>query len=632
MKPDKLTVREIFERERRYTIPLYQRSYVWTRENQWAPLWEDIARQAEHCYENPYSENQKTHFLGAIVLNVIKIVGRSLPRSEVIDGQQRLTTLQIFLAALRDYAGPLDDHTSSALRRLTSNPDRPDGSEEALKVWPTNADRHLFTQIMCLGSPASVHEAFAPIERPQNLPRMAEAYLFFHECIRDFVEEKGDDAATMVDRLYAIMHALRTALQFVIIELEDSDDPQVIFETLNARGQPLLPSDLIRNYVFLQASSEHEDQVDELYNKYWRPFDDHRLDSADDSGENRFWHIQERQGRLIRPRIDLFMFHFLVMTTELEIAIGNLFKEFRNWHANSAQKIPALLGDIQNASTLFSRLVSPEGSKPIDKFAVRLKSLDTSTVYPLLLYLMGLKSDRLPQKDFDTIIHDLESYLIRRFICNLTTKNYNRFFLSLLQKVRRAANKGESIALAAREELLRSDDATAVWPSDAQFRHGWLNQPVYVKSRLDRCSMVLRALEEGLRTDRTEGISLRSELSVEHLMPRNGRTRHYPYADDIEFKDGETREQARERFIHTLGNLTLLTQKLNASIGNGKFTKKRQSIVADSDLRLNAWLRNDDRTQWTEKDIQDRGSDLFEIALKLWPKPTSTKTMASEPA
>lgn len=104
MKPDKLTVDEIFQRERRYTIPLYQRSYVWNREEQWEPLWEDIQKQAQACIIDPQAQSHKTHFLGAIVLNVSQIVGRALPRSEVIDGQQRLTTLQLFLAALRDYA------------------------------------------------------------------------------------------------------------------------------------------------------------------------------------------------------------------------------------------------------------------------------------------------------------------------------------------------------------------------------------------------------------------------------------------------------------------------------------------------------------------------------------------------
>jgi hypothetical protein len=107
MKPDKLTVHDLFQKERRYVVPLYQRSYVWTREDQWEPLWEDIERQAEACLEAENHVARRSHFLGAIVLNVAKIVGSSVARSEIIDGQQRLTTLQLFLAALRDYAAEI---------------------------------------------------------------------------------------------------------------------------------------------------------------------------------------------------------------------------------------------------------------------------------------------------------------------------------------------------------------------------------------------------------------------------------------------------------------------------------------------------------------------------------------------
>src|SRR5947207_9275405 len=98
MRPDKLSVHDLFQKERRYVVPLYQRAYVWNREEQWEPLWEDIERQAEACITAENGVARRSHFLGAIVLNVAKIVGNSVARSEIIDGQQRLTTLQVFLA------------------------------------------------------------------------------------------------------------------------------------------------------------------------------------------------------------------------------------------------------------------------------------------------------------------------------------------------------------------------------------------------------------------------------------------------------------------------------------------------------------------------------------------------------
>src|ERR1700730_1462220 len=140
MKPDKLTIHDLFQRERRYVVPLYQRSYVWTREDQWEPLWEDIERQAMRCLAAENHVARRSHFLGAIVLNVAKIVGSSVARSEIIDGQQRLTTLQLFLAALRDYAAELGSSHASKLARLTINEDEKPDSEGSFKVWPTNAD------------------------------------------------------------------------------------------------------------------------------------------------------------------------------------------------------------------------------------------------------------------------------------------------------------------------------------------------------------------------------------------------------------------------------------------------------------------------------------------------------------
>jgi uncharacterized protein with ParB-like and HNH nuclease domain len=140
MKPDKLTVHDLFQKERRYVVPLYQRSYIWTRENQWEPLWEDIERQAEGCLEAENNVAPRSHFLGAVVLNVAKIVGSSVARSEIIDGQQRLTTLQLFLAALRDYATEIGSSQKNKLARLTINEDEKPDSEGSFKVWPTNAD------------------------------------------------------------------------------------------------------------------------------------------------------------------------------------------------------------------------------------------------------------------------------------------------------------------------------------------------------------------------------------------------------------------------------------------------------------------------------------------------------------
>ena len=621
MKPDKLSVHEIFERERRYVVPLYQRSYVWTREEQWEPLWEDIQRQAEAALEDPYNQNGKTHFLGAVVLNVNKIVGRHMPRSEIIDGQQRLTTLQILLAALRDYSALSSSEPDGTFDRLTRNPVRDEQSIERFKVWPTNADRETFQAVMTVGSPEALAEKITDgSEVAVPFKRMAETYLFFYESIKSYIEAaEGEEARD--NRLHSIAQALRTALQFVVIELEESDDPQVIFETLNARGQPLLPSDLIRNFIFMQAANQPELNTDYLYNEYWRPFDDLKRPAPDSSGEDRFWHVLERQGRLTRPRIDLFIFHYLVMKMEEDLSIGRLFREFKDWRDTQSSSVEEFLAELKAYSGLFKKLVAPEGESRLAKLARRLKSLDTSTVYPTLLFLAALPQSKLSSSDLERCLIDLESWLVRRFVCQLTNKNYNRFFLGLLVKLKKADEAGGSIADTLREELLRSNEVTARWPTDNEFKSGWISRPIYVKSRIDRCAMVLRALEEDLRTSRNEAVSIPEDLTVEHLLPQKGTLEDYPYAAEMKRQEDETEESARQRIIHTIGNLTLLTHALNASVSNGPFPTKRMKIIEDSDLRLNAWLRTDEKNSWNEEDIAHRAEQLFKRALSIWPRP-----------
>jgi hypothetical protein len=615
MRPDKLTIHDLFQRERRYVVPLYQRPYVWGEEEQWSPLWDDLERQAEACLEGGDRGSRRSHFLGAIVLNVARTVGADVARSEVIDGQQRLTTLQIVIAALRDEAESMGSSHAGRLRRLTEHEDQRPGSESAFKVWPTNADRELFRIVMTAGSSEALMKSLG-VDR-QTAPRMAACYMFFSDKVREFIRTGAIDQREA--RLFALLQALRTALQVVVIELEDEDDPQVIFETLNARGQPLLPSDLVRNYVFRQATHQHDGDADDLYARYWEPFDVRRVEEAVE-GEDRFWHLKERQGRLTRPRIDLFLFHYLVMQTERDLNIGQLFREFREWRADNPGPIEALLADLKSHADVFARLVEPVGHDRASVFARRLEAMDSHTIYPVLLHLFSLPPERLPRPARDQIVEDLESWLVRRFVGGLTIKNYNRFFVGLLQKLKHAAADADLPGVV-RAELTRSSDPTTAWPSDEDFRTAWLGKPLYAKSRPDRSAMVLRAIEERMHSRRNEAIGLPDRLTVEHLLPQKGTLVNYPYAAAMPRRESESDDVCRERMINTIGNLTLLTGELNASVSNGPFPTKVVKIVEDSDLRLNAWLRSDPPSAWSEGDIVARGEDLLQFALQLWPRP-----------
>lgn len=621
MKPAKISVYELFYRERRYVVPLYQRPYVWTQEDQWEPLWEDIERQADACLaaESDDFMPKRSHFLGAVVLNVERILGGAVARSEVIDGQQRLTTLQLFLAALRDYADTINAPDSARIARLTANIDEQPRSESAFKIWPTNADREEFQTVMTAGSVQAVLNKLKR-QRASDLTKISGAYAYFSRVIAEYVGEDGNvEGEAKAKKVFALLQATRVALHFVLIELEDGDDPQVIFETLNARGQPLLPSDLIRNYIFMQAAADRRLSSDLLYETYWREFDTRRS-IRPLSNEDRFWHTLERQGRLLRPRIDLFLYHYLVLKTGRELPITELYGEFRDWREAEPLPLQELLADLKAHSEVFAALILPQGNNSIARFASRLKTLDTSTVYPLLMYVLSFPPEGLQPKCRDQILADLESWLVRRMVCQSTTKNYNRFFVQLLNLAKQAATPAD-LPVVIRQELSRSTEPTLNWPTDQDFLRCWLSKPIYVKSRPDRSAMILRALEARIRTPKSEPVTLLEGLTVEHLLPQQGKLSDYPYADSMPLEQEETPERCRQRLINTMGNLTLLTRELNSTVSNGPFTAKAEGIRVDSDLRLNAWLRSESWTLWSESDIQQRGRELMEAALLEWPSP-----------
>lgn len=638
MKPDKLSIYDLFQKERRYVVPLYQRAYVWNENDQWQPLWDDIERQAEAYRENIHKNPKRTHFLGAVVLNVEKTVGNSVARSEIIDGQQRLTTLQLFIGALRDYAISVNSDFASQIAGLTSNQYEKIGIESSFKVWPTNADRNLFRAIMMSGSPEALLVTHRMTDK-SDLPRLMGAYCYFYRKIVEYINRIGNFEKC----ISSFLQALKLGLQLVVIELENNDDPQIIFETLNARGQPLLPSDLIRNTIFHQASTDfdhgnNEKYADELYEHFWYAFDNFRV-SSPINGEDRYWHMHERQGRLTRPRIDLFIFHFLVMKTGRELAISHIFQEFRDWRDQSGESLEEFLSDLQKYAQIFRNLITPDGNKRAAIFAHRLRALDTSTLYPLLLYVLGMPLDRMTPADSNQIIADIESWLIRRLICQLTNKNYNKFFVSLLLKVKEVEmkcvnsnvdtdsnniaklNTSAVISAAVREELMRSFDETTRWPNNSEFESGWLQKAVYVKSRPDRAVMLLAAIDAAMRTKMNDFSSTPAELTVEHLLPQQGSLLDYPYPPALGQIEEISSELRRSRTIHTIGNLTLVTQALNSSLSNGPFKDKRPKIASNSGLRLNALFQDQNIIAWSEIEIAARGRDMFLCAKNVWPRP-----------
>lgn len=635
MDIDKLTTAQLFERPRRFLVPLFQRRYVWSEKDQWLPLWEDLVSQAEALQRarNSYGSSPRLHFMGAVVLGREQTAIREVPSSLLVDGQQRLTTISVLLAALRDAGKELNNEfMTQTLQRLLRNPEPLMDPVEAYKVWPTQGDQQAFEHALTLGSVEAIEAEYPAPRRPKrrrdnSRPPIIQAYLFFAEAIAAYI---NDGAPGEVEsRANDLFEALTRHLQFVAIELDEEEDPQVIFETLNARGVPLLPSDLIRNFIFLRAQRQDADP-EQLYEHFWKEFDS---DWKAEGEKQPFWQDMIKQGRIKRPRIDLFLFHFTTLSVRQEIRIDHLFSEFRAWWmqepggavtdygaarlSSGERSIAAELARLSRFAGHFRTLQLPDPADPVGRFGGRLKAVDTSTVFPLVLTLLD-KANELGRNDLEASLRDLESYLVRRMVCGLTSKGYNQVFLDLL---RHLDSRGDFRHAVLREWLSSLTAESDRWPSNPEFRRAWMHEPLYARLKPQKVCMLLEAIEFTSRTERQETQSVPSGLTVEHLLPQKPRPGDYPYPDDVE-TDLAIRAERRSSATHSMGNLTLLTKPLNSSVSNGPWSVKRPKIAQQSLLLMNRYFdRPEGISGWNEGDIERRGSELFQAATTVWPRP-----------
>ncbi|MGK8436946.1 DUF262 domain-containing protein [Pseudomonas jilinensis] len=656
MRPDKKTVTELFNDRQQYLIPLFQRGYVWSLNEQVQPLWEDLIDRLEAIVQHRADAQAvgagklrplRRHFLGTVVIGSLK-GGSSdaVGNRDVIDGQQRITTLQILLLAFRDLVAPLgDDALSYDLKPLTQNIGKYRQASDTLKVLPTNVGRDVMQALAELGSVEKICERFpAKVGRQhQERPAMVRAYLFFHAMVACHLRglryddplpgAAADDDTRVVDvvmnsidsdnqlklpgaelpldaeRGHTLLAALREGFQIMSLELEDEDDPQIIFETLNARGAPLLPSDLIRNFIFLHATRNGED-VDELYRQGWQHFDE-TVDTSTGKGA-KFWKQQERQGRLKNSRLDLLLYHYVGMRKCEDLKVAHVFNEFKDWWQDEPRDTQRELARITHLAGYFQTFMVPGQASRFDLFCRRLKLLDVSTVTPLVLYL--LEHHKPDSAELLQAIGDLESYLVRRFICGYTTKSYNRTFLNRLLAEMVREQKTDAATL--RSKLLSLQGESQCWPDDETFARDWYHRRLYQGRNTGKVRAVLEALELTMRGSKQESLVLPDGLTVEHVLPQKWQT-NWPLADDT-----PENQEKRNRLLHSFGNLTLVTQAFNSALSNEPFAVKRQEIVTTSLLMLNThFQRYDDNDAWDEDEIVSRADSLFAYALKIWPLP-----------
>ncbi len=619
MEANARNLERIFDQTISYQIPLFQRPYVWNEDDNWSPLWDDIQLLLDRHLKKGHSQ---THFLGAVVFEQIKNATGSIEARQVIDGQQRLTTLQLFLIAVRDFYREIG--ATKHIERFTdfteNKSSRIDSKDDAYKVWPTNCDRDKFVTTHKAGSPEALRKALNVSEKQQktgsNIP---DAYLFFYARLKNWFEpsaEDSDDTPHSVEKkLESLWQVIRGNLQLVVIDLDNGDESQVIFETLNARGTQLLPGDLIKNYLFHKASKAGEN-VEELYETCWSKFDD---------PDGAFWREEVTQGRIKRPRIDLFLQHYLSLQTQDEVRVSHIFNTYKYFAEHqqdgvAGRELPKTpsehLALLRDYGKIFARFSNTGSNSRLDIFLRRLKAIDTATVYPFLLELC-FSFGQENSYEFERILTLIESFLIRRMVCSLTTKQYNKIFIDIIKA---SSEDGRITERGVINYFLKSDSESARFPTDQEFNRAWIFSPMYNRLAQYKLRSILEALDGELEHSKSEAIKLPEGLEIEHLIPQNWQE-HWPLdLDNTEdLKEKLEASQQRDNMLHTIGNLTLITNKLNPAISNGAWGTKRPEILKYSKLNLNRYFN--EVNEWDENAIVERGQNLFSTAKQVWPYP-----------
>lgn len=550
----------VLEGRKQYQVPLYQRVYSWGKK-QLDQLWDDVAELAATRREEPGA----SHFIGSLVLAASPdFTAVGLAKLLVVDGQQRLTTLTLLLAALRDHlaeTGDAEGADAIHAQYLANVYDR----GKPPKVLPTQADRDAYKAVLASSPGAGGSD---PI---------GNAYNHFRARIA-----AADDPADPRD-LEEIQNAVVHGLTVVVVTAERGDNAHRIFESLNNTGLQLNQSDLLKNYLFMRLGERAED----VYDAVWLPLE-RTLPS--DALELLFWlDLAQRDERA--KQSDTYAgqqkrLEKLTTPDQIEAEVRRI----------------AALGDVLAAILDPSREADPT----IRHRLGRIKAWGSTTAYPVVMTILARRAaGTATPAQVAAALLTLESYFVRRIVVGRATAGLNR---SLLQAVGAVADS-DAVDVALRDYLSRGRRHFA---TDTQVRQSVGVVPFYWQGRAAQKKLILQWLEESYRS---KEVVDPTSLTIEHVLPQ-------ALTDAVrqEFATGITDDAdvaaEHERIVHTLGNLTLTGY--NSELSNRPFSAKR-AMLAESGLRMNHEIAA--HPAWSVPEISARGAALAEKIIELWPGP-----------
>lgn len=545
----------LLDGKKQFIIPIYQRTYSW-QIKQCKQLLDDIIR----CGSNT---NQLSHFIGSVVyFKPSNSPVTSVPELLVIDGQQRLTTVSLLLAAITNF---LKHHTDVKLEdeswvevqeTYLVNKHRLD--ETKYKLLLTRNDKHTYINLI------------EEIEQESNLSkRIIENYNFFTGEIN---KENVNSIYTGVKKLIIVD---------VILEM-DKDNPQLIFESLNSTGLDLSQADLIRNYVLMGQPNTSQKS---LYDKYWFPMEQ----SFGDNITVLPWFVRD----------------YLTMKESSIPNIEEVYERYKKFlkSKNSPKTITDAVKDLHAYSKYYVRIaLQKEPDEILQKKFKEILKLRIDTSYPFLIAVYSdFENELITKDDFITIIDLVKDYVFRRAICGIPTNSLNKTFATLYKRIKR-----ETYLDSVKAAFIFMDSYRR-FPNDSEFIKELSIKDVYnFRSR----NYLLESLENFKRKELVNA----ENYTIEHILPQNPNT-----PEEWKLELGENWEKVKETYLHTLGNLTLTGY--NSELSDRPFSEKKtiEGGFNSSPLFLNASVRSE--SVWNETAINKRAAILSEIACKIWLSP-----------
>ena len=568
----------IADKSKRFIVPVYQRPYSWD-EKQCEQLWSDVLH-VERL-------RKSTHFMGSVVWIQEGTMGADgVTPALIIDGQQRITTVNLLLAALAEYA---DSHPNQAKGLQFS-------CDELINEFLVNAfregERHYR---LCLSQgDRDTYESVIHHLEDSKAPITSES----HRLINNF-QWFSDQLKEMKDP-NSVWAGLRR-LEVVSISLtQDQDDPQAIFESMNSTGKDLSTADLVRNYVLMRQPLEMQGR---LYEDHWR-----RIEIA--LGVDVYDDV-----------FDDFLYDWLaIINAPRPVHTRDVYRFFKDYVTDNGYdnhgQIAGFLDQMSRFAGYYSRITSSSGDDPeIDRLFGRIHALNMSVVNPLLMTLLDdyqEGDDLFSRSDFVSMLKLLESYLFRRIVCRMSNNGLNSFSLSVIARLRQIKEDGSpGYRQTFEAALLGGDETSHRMPDDNEFRQALLSRNFYPFSR---CYYMLTTLENAYHPKNPINFSS-GKLTIEHILPQNALA-HEQWRQML----GADCERVFAEHVNKLGNLTLTAY--NSELSDGLFKQKRDRIVGgyqDEYLSISRELR--DAETWNAESIEARTRRLADEALQVWSMP-----------